>query len=475
MIGLFATLNLGARSMQAQQTGVELAGQNLANINNPSYARQQLVLATSTAVDTAVGPQGTGVEVAGIQQVRDPFLDLQIQSEGTVSGYWAAQQAGLQNVQSELNEFLNQSSTSINSAAGSGSATTGQGLSAQLTSLFNAFQSVSADPTSLSARQGLVSQAQTLASGFNQISARLSSVNDTLNKTVTDDVEQTNQLLQDIADLNGQIASAEAGGGGAANDLRDLREQKLESLTQLADFKITNEADGTVTIASGSAIFVSGNQYRDSLETYDMGGGQLGVKAMYASPLGLSSGSIYGTIAARDGTLTSLRNGLDTLASQLITQVNSVYSTGYDLNGNTGANFFTGTSAATIGVNSALQNEPSQVQAAGTVGATGDNTIALALAQMANTKQPGLNNQTFNDAYGTLVVNMGNDLANANDQVSNQSAVMQLLQSQRDSVSGVSMEEELSNLITFQKAYGASAKIVSTVDQMLDTLLNMKQ
>jgi flagellar hook-associated protein 1 FlgK len=476
MLGLFATLNLGTRALQSQQTGVEIAGQNLANINNPGYARQRIDLQTSPAITTGIGPQGSGVQVIGIQQIRDAFLDGQVRDETSVGGYWEAQQGGLGNAQTALNEFLNQSASSVNGAADAGSAATSQGLSVQLTQLFSAFQSVAANPTSLAERQALVNQAQTLAGTFNQISTRLSAVNDGLNESVSNDVASANKLLSQIAELNKEIADAESPGGGRANDLRDMRQQKLEGLAKLVDFQAASAPDGTVSISIGGTALVSGRQVIDSLQTYDGGSGQLLARAATAgTPLTLAGGSISGAIGARDGALADLRSGLDSLASQLVTQVNSVYSTGYDLNGNTGATFFSGTDAATIGVSGSLQNDPAQVQAAGTAGVAGDNTVALALAQMVNAKQARLNNQTFDGAYGHLVMNLGNALSNANDQMANHDSVNALLLNRRDSVSGVSMEEEMSSLISFQKAYQAAARIVSTVDQMLDELLNMKR
>ena len=188
----------------------------------------------------------------------------------------------------------------------------------------------------------------------------------------------------------------------------------------------------------------------------------------------LTGGSIQGAIDTRDGALASLSSGLDNLAAQLVNQVNSIYQNGYDLQGGTGAAFFTGTDAATIAVNSSLSNDPSLVQAAGVTGAPGDNTVALALAKLAQQPNAGLNNQTFSDAYGQLVTNLGNSLASANDEVANHNAVNTLLSNQRDSVSGVSLEEEMTNLMAFQRAYQASAQIVSTVNQMLDSLISMK-
>ncbi|HEX4266133.1 MAG TPA: flagellar hook-associated protein FlgK [Verrucomicrobiae bacterium] len=465
MLGLFNTLQLGARALQANQLGVEVTGQNLANSSNAAYSRQRLVLSTSLTTPTAFGLQGTGVQVTSIEQVRDTMLDGEMRDESSVSGYWSSQQNSLQNAQTQLGEFLN-----INSTSTSGSS----GLSDQINNLFNAFQSVATNPTSIPQRGSLVNQAQTLASGFNNASQQLSTLNGNLNTSVSNNVTAANQLLSQIASLNSQIAKATAT-GGSANDLNDTREQDLENLAGIVNIQTTTNANGTVDVSIGGTQMISGIKTLDTLKTYDPGNGQLLVgTANGGTPLTLTGGAIQGTIDTRDGALKTLRDGLDTLASSLITQVNGIYSGGYDLNGGTGQPLFTGTDAGTIGVNSALQTDPSLVQAAGVSGATGDNSVALALAQLGQKSLAGLGNQTFSSAFASQVGTFGFALSNANAQVDNSTSVTGMLQNQRDSVSGVSIEEEVANLITYQQAYTASSKIITTVDQMLQTVLSLK-
>jgi flagellar hook-associated protein 1 len=476
MLGLFGTLNLGARSLQVQQAGVEVAGHNLANLNNSAYARQRLQIQTSLTIPSEVGPQGTGVQVVAIQQIRSSLLDSQIQSEASVGGYWNSQQNALTNAQTQLGEFFNQSTTSLDSTAAAGSAAVAQGLASQLNGLFNGFQAVATDPASLPARQALVNQAQTLAGGFNETAQRLGALHDMLDASVNSDVASANRLLSDIADLNKQIVVSEMSTSGTANDLRDLRAQKLEALANLVNFDASSAADGSVNISIGSTQLVSGQQVLDSLQAYDAGGGQLLVRsATSGTPLSLTGGSIQGTIAARDGALQTLRDSLDALAGTLISEVNSVYQAGYDQYDHTGASFFTGADAATIGVNAALQYDPLAVQAAGGIDQPGDNAVALAVAQLAQQTFAALGNQTFSTAYASTVAGFGNSLSSANDQVANFNALNTMLLNQRDSVSGVSLEEEMTSLITFQKAYQASAKIITTVDEMLSTVVNLKR
>ncbi len=467
MLGLFGTLNLGTRALQAQRTGVEVAGQNLANVNNPAYARQRVEFQTSYGLPTTVGTQGSGVQVVAIRQLRDALVDGQIVSEQSVGGYWDAQQRALQYAQAGLGEYLSSSATSATS-----SATTG--LADEISGLFNAFQSVATAPTSMAERQTLINQAQSLATRFNESAQRLDDLRVSLNTSLGNDVATANNLLADIASLNDQVARAELTTGGVANDLRDLRQQKLGELAELVNIETGSNPNGTLTVSLGGVTMVSDRNVLDTLETYDAGGGQMLIRAATAgTPLTLTGGSIQGTIDVRDGALRSLRSDLDTLASSLITAVNAVHRPGYSLTGSFGADFFTGTDAASLSVNAALKDDPSLIQAAGVSGALGDNTVALALARLADQPNPSLGNQPFGLAYGQIVANLGHGLANANAQLASHGAVKTLLSQQRDAVSGVSLDEEMADLVRYQRAYEASARIISTVSEMLDTVVNL--
>jgi flagellar hook-associated protein 1 FlgK len=472
MPGLLGTLNLGARSLQTQQQGVAVAGHNLANANNPAYARQVLEIQTSTPLPTSIGSVGTGADAVAITQVRDTLLDQQVQVEASITGSLQSQQTALQTAQDNLGEQLQSTSSSRDNTTNVGSP---GALDSDLTSLFNAFQDLSTDPSSITNRQEVIASAQQLTSQFNQLDQRLTSINDQLNQSVQTDVTSANQLLSDIASLNQQIVGAEAG-TGAANDLRDLRQQKVEALSQLITVQSSNDSNGDVNLSVGGQLLVAADSVQDTLQAYDSGGGQLLVRTTTAgAPLTLTGGSIAGTIDARDGALNSLQDGINSLATQLISQVNTVYNPGYDLNGNTGANFLTGTNATNIGVNTTLANDPSSLQASGSAGAAGDNQVALALAQMADTSQADLGNQTFSESYNSTITALGSSLNTVNTQLTDQQSVQTMLQNERSSVSGVSIDEEMTNLITYQRAYQASAELVTTVNQMLSSLVTLGQ
>lgn len=476
MPGLFSTLNLAARSLQTQQVGVEVAGQNLANVNNAAYSRQRVTIQSSITVPTAIGPQGTGADVVAITQIRSALVDAQMQSELSVGGYWSAQQSALQYAQANLGEYIDRQAQSVDGSSGASSATAIGGLAKELSSLFNAFQSVATSPATITERQLLLNQAQTLASSFNAVAGRFDDLKNTLNTSLNDDIASANKLLTAIADLNAQIADAEFAQGGVANDLRDLRQQKLEQLSALVNVETGADAAGNLTVSVSGVRLVSGRNVLDTLETYDAGGGQMLIRSSSAAvPLALTGGSIQGTIDARDGSLATLRSGFDTLAAQLIAEVNAVHATGFSLTGSTGANFFNGTDAASISVNPALTADPGLVQAAGVAGASRNNAVALTLAQLADKPIAALGNSTFAGAYGQIVTSLGKGLSDANDQIADHDVMKSMLARQRDSISGVSVDEEMTDLMRFQRAYQASARLVTTVDEMLDTVLNLKR
>ena len=474
MLGLFGTLSLAQRSLQNQQQGIEVTGHNLANVNNPAYSRQRLVVQTSSSLDTPIGPQGTGAEVAAIQQLRSVILDTQLQGEISVTGFLDARQQALQSAQTNLGQQVDRQTTGPEGAAAAQGVGTQHAIAEGLSDLFNAFQSLSTSPTSLTERQVLLMKAQTLAVQFNQVDDRLNKLSSTLNNSIKSDVSAANQLITSIAKLNDQIIKAEVRETGSANDLRDTRQQQIEGLAKLVNIQTAPSANGAIDISIGGIGVVSNGDVVDQLEAYDAGGGKILLRTQTAqTPLSLTGGSVQGNIETRDGTLSNLRSNLNSLASVLVTEVNQAHRAGFGLDGSTGADFFTGTTAADIQVNNALLSNPASIQAGGVAGAAGDNEVARTLGQLADKKHAGLSNQTFSGNYGQTVAALGQDLADTNGHLSDQHAMESLLQRQRDSIGGVSLDEEMTDLMKFQKAYQASARLITTVNEMLNTVINM--
>jgi flagellar hook-associated protein 1 FlgK len=475
MLGLFGTLNVATRALSTQRQGTEVAGHNLANVNNPAYARQRIEVSTSLPIPGGLGPQGTGVEATGIRQLRSDVLDRQVIVETSVQGSLEAQQRALEYAQANLGQTLDRQATGAAGAAAAGGVGGQNGLAENLNAFFNSLQGLSTQPTSMSERQALVIKAQDLTTQFQQVSRRLGDVDTLLNQSLASDVETANGLLGDIAKINEQILSVE-GTGAVANDLRDIRLQRFEDLAKLGQVTLIEAPGGSVDVAMGGVRLTQADRVIEQLEVFDPGDGRLQVRAVGGGgALDMGGGSIQGTLEARDGALATLRQSLDQLAGSLMGEFNALYSAGYDLRGGTGGLFFEGTDASNIRLAAGLVEDPALIQASGDPAAVGNNEVVLSLARLAEKPLVALGGQTLGQHYGQTVARLGQSLASVNTQLDNQTVVGELLARQRDAVSGVSLDEEMTDLIRYQRAFEASARMVRLVDDMLETVMNMKR
>ena len=475
MLGLFGAIDLGQRALQVQQQGMEVTGHNLANVNQPGYSRQRLDVQSARSLGTSIGQQGTGIDATGIQQLRSTLLDQQMISDLSVSSATKAEQQAMQMAQAGLGQLVDQSASDTQGTTASSGVAGQTGLTETISDLFSGFQDLATQPSQSEARQGLLVTAENLAQRFQQIDLRLKQVNGSLNESVKADVTSANDLLEDIATLNQSIARAEQGNQGSANDLRDSRQQKLEALAKLVKIDTADAGQGRVEVSVAGATLINDTGLVDRLEAYDPGTGQLGIRTQAGgAPLTLTGGSLHGTIEARDVDLAKLQSGLDQLAATMITEINTIHTAGFSLTGTTGEVFFSGTGAADIAVNQNLSDNPALIQASGSAFERSGNQIALALGKLSTTTFAALGDRTFSQSFAQTVTTVGQTLDSLNTESETQSNVEQMLTAQRDAISGVSMDEEVTNLLKYQKAFQASAKLISTVAEMLDTVLSLK-
>ena len=476
MLGLFGALSLGTRALAAQRQGVEVAGHNLANVNNSAYARQRVSIQSTASSDGFTDPVGSGAEVVAIRQIRDQILDGQVIAEGGVSGSLEAQQRALKTAQSLLGQSIDRGNKGAGGTSAADGVGGGQQLAAGLTDFFNSFASLAAQPASMPEREITLRRAAALAAQFPALDNRLSTLGTQLDESLDTDLKSANALLSDIARLNGQISRTEAVSGGSANDLRDQRQAKLESLSEVIGFDSIEASDGSVGIVVGGVSLVTSDVREKTLETFTNVTGDRMIRASGTTDaLVITSGRVHGTLDARDGGLKNLRSGINDLAKSLIDEVNALHTAGFALDGSTGRAFFLGSSAADIRVNQALLDDPSSLQVSGSATARGDNRVAKALSQLGNQPIAALNGQTLGNAYNRIVGRLGEDLSSVNQQLADQKVVAELLKGQRDSVSGVSIDEEMADLTRFQRGYQASAKLINTIDEMMDTTLSLKR
>jgi flagellar hook-associated protein 1 FlgK len=467
MSGLFTTLNSSVKALNAQSRAIETAGRNLANVNNTAYARQRVLFGDRGTVVTPEGAQSLGLEAMGVQQLRDGLLDRQVMRELALQASFATEQSAYQRAQAGLGQNINRSAAA--GAAGSGSGT--GGLGAALDDYFNAFQSLASRPTDTGERQSLFQKSQILVDLLRQTDARLGQVQADLDEQVAGDVTTVNDLLARVADLNLQIGRVEIGRPGAAVDLRDQRQALLEQLSAKVPVETRPGTDGQIQVvmrdASNADVVLVDNSTVTGPIVFT-GTGLTGGSP--ATALAFASGSVYGALTARDGAVQTLRTDLDNLARQLVTSVNAAYNP----SGTPGADFFdpAGLTAGSLGLAAGLTASGIR---AGT-GAAGDNSLALAVAAVATTAfvtgAGDAINGTLGQHYASAVSNLGQALASTNARVNDQDSIARLVSSQRDGVSGVSLDEEMADLVRFQRAFQASSKVFSIVDDLLESVMN---
>jgi flagellar hook-associated protein 1 len=478
-IGLNASLLLGAQSLNAQQIAIQTTGNNISNINTPGYARQRANFVTDV-VNGQGGEQDMGASVSTIESLRSPLLDSLVQQSLGNQGY-ADNQASLT---STVQDSLGEQFTSAGSSTSSGTVASGSGpMQDALTSFFSSLQSLAGTPTDGTARQVVVQDASTLATSINGAYQRLQQTQGQVATDASSITTQINQLSKNIANLNQQITEAEASSGTTANGLRDTRSADVEQLSSMVNITATTQNNGTITVAladNPAVVLVNNTDSNGSGTTQSLSvaynpnaavpltvsgstTGALGTGVPSSGSLGADldvANNVIGSPAANGNT--GLLGALDGIATQLISQVNTQNQAGFDANGNAGGVFFTGTGAANIAVSAAIVNSPSLI-AAGNGSGPLDGSNAQAMAQIQN-------QAAITPALQTMVANLGQIVSTAQTSQATQDQVTQLLQTQRNSISGVSIDEEMTNLINFQQAYSASARFITTISSMFTTL-----
>jgi flagellar hook-associated protein 1 FlgK len=470
MSGLFAELQRTTQALNAQSQGVYTAGRNLANVNNPAYARQRVILGDRGTYQTALGAQSLGLEALALQNIRDGLLDTQVIRETSslnsvdrqADAYYKAQLALGQQVQSQDASFIE--------GANNGNS---QSLGEALDNFFNAFSSLASSPRAAAERQVLYQRAAALINGLNTADTRLGALQNDLTAQVGVDLNRVNELLSTLRNLNEQISRFEVGHPGSALDLRDQRQARLEELSEYLAIEVETPPDsaGQIRILARDAadnpivLLDSAKEFSDlTFDGTSIHGGRP------ATVLALGGGRLHGGLVARDGVIAEMRTGLDRVSAQLVVAVNTTYNPG-----GTATNFFdaTGTTAATIRFDATLTAE--NIRATATTDA-GANEIARAIADLATTTfSTGAGaqfNGTFGAYYRSLVSTIGNAASNAEGMLQDQTVLHRAILNRRDSVSGVSIDEEITDLTKYQRAFEASARMMRAIDEMLDLVVN---
>ena len=454
MSGLNTSLSIGLQALEATQGALDATSNNIANANTPGYTREVPIF--SEEGENLSGGQvvGGGVTLDSLQSVRDELLNLQIQ-----------QQTSLQSSADTESTTLQQIQTSFASSSGAD-------ISSEFTAFSSSLAQLSAAPTSSAARQGVLLSGQNLANAFNSTASGLSSAQSDADGVVTQSVAQINSLTAQIAQLNGQVAHLTQLGqdGGTTEDQRDELVQQLSSLTGIA---ITQSSDGeTITTGNGTPLVVGSQSF--TLQTANGSNGLQKVLDSNGNDVtsSIQGGQLGGAIQVRDTTIPSFEAQLNTLATQFAAAVNTAQAKGFDSNGKAGQSFFTlpaNPADAAAGIKVSL-TDPAQI-AASSDGSAGSNGNVANLSAALTTNLPS--GETAAGAYANLVFQVGSAASSASTQSSAVGQNLQQLQNQQGSISAVSIDEESTNLIRYQTAYEAAARIVSTIQQLNSVTLNM--
>jgi flagellar hook-associated protein 1 FlgK len=460
MTNPFGLMNIGQSALLTQQKAIDITSNNIANVNTPGYSRQRLVIQQGSPIRVDSLTMSTGVTAdPGIQRFYDQFLTSQLENENESLGRWDAQKEALGKAELMFDE------------AG------GTGLSNAMSEYWSAWQDLSNNPSGVAERSTVVSAGQYLSSVFNQTYNNVSKLQQDIDTHVDGVVDQINGIAQQIATLNQKVVQVETDGHNA-NDFRDQRDQLVFDLSKLININSYEDGDGYLSVDVGNGKpLVQGTATWDLLSA-DNGGvqdvfwkGSDGTNVDITA--NITGGELKGWISSRDDHLDDYLTQLDTLANTLRTSVNGAHNAGFDLNGTNGLDFFTGSGAADLGVNAAIVADTDLIAAAGLgEGLPGGNGAAITLANLQNSAvMPG--SSTFDDYYNALVGQVGADVQDANFNSTHQQSMVQGLENYRQQVSGVSLDEEMVNLIKFQHAYDAAARLITTADEMMDTIMAM--
>lgn len=584
MVTLFGTFDVGSRALLAQQLGLNITGHNIANANTPGFSRQRVNLETARPLDLGPGALPTGVRVESIQRMRDLFLDFQIRTATSDQGFLDKNEDVLSELETIFQDPLNPIAGLLEDNPSEA------GINSLFSRFFGAFQELSAHPESIAIRATVRETAISLAKGFNTIRTNLDDLTERLNGEVKATVDQINGLLERIGKLNEQIVKAEADPSISANDLRDLRDQLLNDLSEQVPITATEQANGQVDVRILGTGVVVGNrvspfeavadpedptgiyQILNSVErarvlTMDITSGKLGalieardsvvpgfidkidtvtgtlireVNHLHSESIGLDGfATLTGSVGLSDpltvfsaldladppqagnfvvrvtdsngvvqnlftvnfdpavDTLTDLANRIDAIdgvagpgGGSISASVTSDNRLQIDANGGLeftfqgdtsnvlsalGMNtFFAGSDASDITVSDFILDVTNGLRriAASSTGAPGDNGGALSIARIQEALVADGNTATIGDSYRTLIAELGVRAQRNTSQSSASASSLKDLQSRQESTAGVSLDEEAVNLIRYQHAFSAAARYITTVDSLIERVVN---
>lgn len=501
----FMGLEASKRGLATQQAALYTTGHNISNANTLGYSRQRVNMeptlgypGTGLNAPKIAGHLGTGVQVQSVQRIRDAFIDRQYRQETTKLGYWESRA----NAISQMEDILAEPSD--------------YGINAALDQFWNSLQDLSGSPENAATRKVVIQRALHVADSFNYTYKQLSDIQSNIGNEIKVSTDAINSILKQIASINEQILAIEPN-GYMPNDLYDARDTLIDELAEY--FPIETErvpsggnalaiAEGSLTVKiklNGSTIdLVNGKNYV-KLNTVDTDGAKIdgtdlttGFGGIQYTNLGNPPADIYnadvieyneldpskGKLLALidsyghgtppEGYYPKMLEDLDNMANAFKDEFNRIHAAGYTIDDTvkTGQLFFEGNGASGIKVLDEIIANPNLVAASDKEDEVGNGKNAILLANMKFNKLTALNNATVQSFYQSIIGQIGVDGEQANRLTYNAATIRLTVENNRASVSSVSLDEEMTNMITFQQAYNANARMITVIDETLDKIIN---
>lgn len=469
MSKISAMMDIGKRSLSNSGTALQVVSHNVANKSTEGYSRQRVDLQSAVPITEGRIQIGMGARASQVSRTNNPWLEKQIQRETSSMGTLDARAGALTRVEQVYNEQIN------------------KGLNQYVTDFFNAFRELSNNPESLASRTMVREASTALVNDFKRVNTQLRDIQHDLDGQIRTSVEEINQIAKEISSLNEKIQLVE-NQGAKANDERDRRDVLLKQMGEKIDISWAEGTNGMVNVTAGrTAILVSGGSFNELKASENAVGDRIDVYfknnengSLHNVTEQITGGRIGGALQVRDQTVEELLTSVDQLAYSVAKEVNQAHIEGFDRYGKQGVLFFempdqvTGASDR-LALNMTIFNDVGRIAAASRPNAPGDNIVANIISSLQYQKLMGQGTATFDDFYNTQVGQIGTVAQRAVKAQEAQKNIIGQLSNIRESISGVSLDEETTKMIEFQRAYEASARLIRTADEMLETVLSLKR
>ena len=471
MAGIGSLLSIARTALAVQQQAVTVSGHNVANATTEGYTRQRISLTPSSPEVRPDGIFGTGVRVAGVERLRDSLLDQQVRASAAPAEGAGTRRDALSRIETILGAGTNSS------------------IGTALDQFWNAWSDLATNPAATSSRSVVQQRGAGLAATFNRQANQLDALELQLRDDAQTQLAQLNTFAKQIADLNVSIVSEEAA-GGVANDLRDQRDMLIDKVAAIVPVTVIDRPNGANQVMIGGMPLVDGVSTRTLTLT---GPTPLGVRfGASAEASRISGGRLGGLVDAVNADIAGARAALDALAAGVVADVNALHVRGWSppagASGNwdptlgptgSGINFFGAASpgaltARGMALGAEVQASAAAITASDTLNAVGNNAIALGMAGL-RTNAPSATTGSFGGAFDALVNRFALAAEGAASDAQVHDTLRQQATARRNAVSGVSTDDELVTLIQHQQAYVAASRLVTTINDMAQTILDMKR